>query len=125
MQCTTSGDRTTGTIVIDERFQGYDGIAQGGILATILDSAMVRLLHDLFGGNPLTGRLDIRYLTPTPVHTSITVNARVTNSRKNAFWAQAEILQGTTRCATARGIFTIHDDEPYPTRARPVEEQPH
>jgi acyl-coenzyme A thioesterase PaaI-like protein len=109
MQFTTSGNMNTGTVVIEERFQGYDHIAQGGIVATILDTAMVRLLHYLFGGNPMTGRLDVRYLTATPLHTSLTVNARVTNGRGKAYWAVAEILQGTTCCATARGTFKILD----------------
>jgi acyl-coenzyme A thioesterase PaaI-like protein len=107
MQFTASGDTNTGTIVIDERFQGYDNIAQGGIVATILDTAMVRLLHDRFGGNPMTGKLDIRYLAATPLHTPLIVTARVTKGRGNAYWAVAEILQGTTCCATARGTFKI------------------
>ena len=108
MRLTTSGDTNTGTIVLDERFQGYDGIAQGGIVATILDTAMVQLLHDLHGGSPMTGRLDVRYLTATPLRTSLTVNARVSNGRGNTYWAGAEILQGTTCCATARATFKIH-----------------
>jgi acyl-CoA thioesterase FadM len=68
---------------------------------------MVQLLHDLHGGSPLTGRLDIRYIAATPLHTSLTVKARVTNGRGNAWWAAAEILHGTTCCATARGTFKI------------------
>jgi len=107
VQCTTAGNSNTGTLVIDEPFQGYDYIAQGGIVATILDTAMVQLLHDLFGGNPMTGRLDVRYLTATPLHTLLTVNARLVKDRGNACWAVAEILQGTTCCATARGSFKI------------------
>ena len=107
VRCTTSGTTNRGTVVVDERFQGYDGIVQGGIVATILDTAMVQLLHDLHGGSPMTGRLDIRYLTATPLHTPLTVKARVINTRGEACWAVAEILQGTTLCATARGIFKI------------------
>jgi acyl-coenzyme A thioesterase PaaI-like protein len=107
LQFTTSGEANAGTMVIDERFQGYEGIAQGGIVATILDTAMVQLLHDLFGGNPMTGKLDIRYCSTTPLHTPLTVNARVTQRRGNTCWAAAEILSGTDCCATARGIFKI------------------
>jgi acyl-coenzyme A thioesterase PaaI-like protein len=107
LQFTTAGARTTGTIAIDKRFQGYDDMAQGGIVATILDSAMVRLLHDLFGGSPLTGRLDTRYFVATPLHTQLTVNARIIDRHANTFRAEAELLQGTRRCASARGVFKI------------------
>jgi acyl-coenzyme A thioesterase PaaI-like protein len=110
LQFTTTGKRNTGTLVIDARFQGYDNIAQGGIVATILDSAMVRLLHALHGGNPITGRLDIRYLAPTPLHKPLTVNASILNQRGDTFWAEAEILEGTTCCATAKGVFRIQHD---------------
>jgi acyl-coenzyme A thioesterase PaaI-like protein len=111
MQFTTSGNGNTGTVVIQKRFQGYDSIAQGGIVATILDTAMVRLLHDLFGGNPMTGRLEIRYLTATPLHSSVTVNAHLMNRRGSTCWAEAEVLHGKTCCATARGTFKITFDK--------------
>ncbi len=80
---------------------------RGGIVATILDSAMVRLLHDLFGGNPLTGRLDIRYFAPTPLHTTLTVTARVIDRHGKTFRAEAEILQDAARCASARGVSKL------------------
>lgn len=107
LQFVTSGTANTGTLVIGNSFQGYDGVAQGGIVATILDAAMVRLLHDVFGGSPVTGRLDVRYLSPTPLQTPVTVNAHVTNRRGDMYWAEAEILDGISRCATASGIFKM------------------
>jgi acyl-coenzyme A thioesterase PaaI-like protein len=105
LRCTTAGGVTRGTIVIDERFQGYDNIAQGGIVATILDTAMVQLVRDLFGGNPRTARLDVRYLGETPLRRLLTVTARLTHSRTNTHWVEAEIVSGLTPCASAQGVF--------------------
>lgn len=110
MQFTRSGDKTCGTITIDGRFQGYNNIAQGGIVATLLDTAMVQLLHTLHGGNPLTGRLDIRYHAPTPLYTPLTVCASALGKRGDTCWAEAEILAGTTCCATAEGVFRLFND---------------
>jgi acyl-coenzyme A thioesterase PaaI-like protein len=109
----TEGTTNTGSIVIGEKFQGYEGIAQGGVIATILDAAMVRLLHDLFGGSPVTGRLDIRYLKATPLQRSVSVSAHLTKRRGNMYWAEAEILDGIHCCATACGTFKIISDNHY------------
>ena len=107
LQFTTSGQTNTGDVVIDKHFQGYDGVAQGGIVATILDAVMVRLLHTVFGGNPVTGRLEIRYLAATPVEIPLGVKASVNGHRGNTYWVDAKIIHNNTPCATARGVFRI------------------
>jgi len=54
--------------VIAEHFQGYPGVAHGGIVATILDETLAR---SLMADDPdrflFTGRLTTRYRKPTPV----------------------------------------------------------
>ena len=57
----SSGVRTTW--IIPERFQGFAGIAHGGILATILDECMVNTVW-LRGVVAVTARLEIRLLRP-------------------------------------------------------------
>ncbi|HSQ75846.1 MAG TPA: hypothetical protein VLT13_09835 [Bacteroidota bacterium] len=114
VRCVTSGNTNSATITIDDRFQGYDNIAQGGIVATILDTAMVQLLRDLFGGNPMTARLDVRFLNETPLRTSLTVGARLTRSRADTHWVDASIAHGTVRCASAQGVFKIMADAEQP-----------
>jgi acyl-coenzyme A thioesterase PaaI-like protein len=107
MRFSTIGESNSATIVIDERFQGYENIVQGGIVATILDTAMVQLLRDVFGGNPMTAKLDVRFHNATPLRKPLTVAARITGRRGKVHWATAEIVQETTCCATAQGVFTI------------------
>lgn len=107
VRCTTSGTANSGTVVVNEQFQGYDGMVQGGIVATILDTAMVQLLRDVNGGSPVTGRLDIRYLAATPLNAALTVEARVIETRGTACWVVAQICHGPTCCATGRGVFKI------------------
>jgi acyl-coenzyme A thioesterase PaaI-like protein len=107
MEFTTRGTTCTATMVVDQPFQGYRGIAQGGVVATMLDSAMVHLLHDLFESNPLTGRLNIRYLRTTPVGTPLVINAWLINRHGDVCGAEAEIVHGTQRCAVASGVFRL------------------
>jgi acyl-coenzyme A thioesterase PaaI-like protein len=104
----THGTSSSGTVTIDRRFQGYDSIAQGGIVATVLDTAMVQLLRDLFGGNPMTARLDVRYFHDTPPQESLNVTTRLSQCRANTYWMESQILFGAIRCASAQGVFRIH-----------------
>ena len=55
-------------LIIPERYQGYPGIAHGGILATILDEASGRAVMMAFEDDPfwVTAKLEIRYRKPTP-----------------------------------------------------------
>ena len=116
----TDGNANRASIVIDGRFQGYEAIAQGGIVATILDTAMVQLLHDLFGGHPVTMRLDVRFLRETPVRTPLFAVARIIRSRRNVHWVAAEIHQGSMCCASALGTFTMRQNAtPVPVTSGP------
>jgi len=61
-------------------YQGWAGIVHGGLLATVLDETMARLLweKDL---NAITGRLNVRYHDRLAVGESVTVRARITKQR--------------------------------------------
>jgi acyl-coenzyme A thioesterase PaaI-like protein len=52
-----------GNFFADPKFEGYSGIIHGGIVATLLDSAMTHclLMEDIPG---LTGRLSVKYSAP-------------------------------------------------------------
>lgn len=101
------GDHLHGEVVVDDRFHGYEGIVHGGIVASILDAAMVRCLHAAFGKDPYTCRLDVRYFREAPIGHRIAVDTHVTSHRRNMCWAEAEMLLGLVRCAHASGIFKL------------------
>ncbi len=77
----------------DGRHQGWAGITCGGIIATLMDchcmaTAMamaVRREGRALGTDPqyrfATGRLDIRFLKPTPIERALELRARVTDVR--------------------------------------------
>lgn len=61
-------------------YQGWTGIVHGGLLATVLDETMARLLWER-GINAITGRLQVRYRRPVPIGAKLEVRGRITKHR--------------------------------------------
>jgi acyl-coenzyme A thioesterase PaaI-like protein len=78
----TSGVRTV--CVIPERFQGFAGMAHGGILSTILDECMVNTLW-LRGITAVTARLEVRLRRPVGVGERVTFHAEVVRESRRGF----------------------------------------
>jgi acyl-coenzyme A thioesterase PaaI-like protein len=80
-------------IVIPECYQGYPGIAHGGILATILDEASGRAVMMAFEDDPfwVTAKLEVRYRKPTPTETPLTVVGWVVEQRRRSAEVAGEI----------------------------------
>ena len=94
-------------ISIPSHFQSYEGIVHGGIVATMLDAAMVHSLRGQCGDAPMTCRLEVKYLRAVPPGENITVNARRKGKRGKIILADAELLCSGICYARARGAFTI------------------
>ena len=56
--------------VIPDTYQGYPGVVQGGIVSTLLDSAMTNCLFGL-GIEAMTVRLNVRFQEPVRVGVSL------------------------------------------------------
>jgi len=90
MKFTSAGEEYRSELEIGENYQGYAGIAHGGILATALDEIMARLLADR-GYNAITARLEVRFLQPVEVGKRIHLRGRILRQRgrlvETAAWA--------------------------------------
>jgi len=77
---------------VPQRFhQGWAGIVHGGIVATLLDETMTRMLCDT--GTPVvTADLHVRLKQPVPVGIPLQVRARVRARRKRVIEAEAEVI---------------------------------
>ena len=89
-----AGVRTT--CVIPERFQGFAGIAHGGILATILDECMVNTVW-LRGVAAVTARFEVRLRRPVRLGARVTFRAEVRRESAKGFEvaSYAELDDGT------------------------------
>jgi acyl-coenzyme A thioesterase PaaI-like protein len=90
----SAGVRTT--CVIPERFQGFAGIAHGGILATILDECMVNTVW-LRGITAVTARFEVRLRRPVRLGERVTFRAELLRESSKGFEvaSRAELDDGT------------------------------
>ena len=90
-------DRAAGevrsTVSIPERFNGYPGVAHGGVLTALLDEAVVRtaLLEGGFDDLLVTARIEVTFRRPIPTEAPITVVARLLGRTGARARAEAEI----------------------------------
>jgi uncharacterized protein (TIGR00369 family) len=106
-------DRAAGevrsTVTLPEHFHGYPGIAHGGIVAALLDEAMVRslLLEGRFEDLMVTARMEVTYRRATPTAAPLTVVGRLLKKGSSRATAEAEIrLADGTLVAEAEGLLT-------------------
>lgn len=93
-------------LVLDRRFEGWDGIAHGGIVATILDEVMAWALvdRDVWG---VTARMAVDYRRPVPVGRRIRGEGRVLDARRRVSTTAATLVDAEdgTLLATAEGTY--------------------
>ncbi len=89
-----------GDFFADPKFEGYSGIIHGGIIATLLDSAMTDclLMKDI---PALTGRLSIKYSTPIRTGTVVKLEAKMVNTYRKIFILEGKALVNGKKAASA------------------------
>jgi len=93
-----------GNFFADPKFEGYSGIIHGGIVATLLDSAMTHCL--LMEGIPaLTGRLSIKYSTPIRTGTDVKLEARIIDQFHEMFILEGKALVNGKKVASAEAKY--------------------
>jgi acyl-coenzyme A thioesterase PaaI-like protein len=96
LQFRFEGDDYVTTFEVRPEYQGWAGIAHGGLLATVLDEVMARLLWEK-GINAITGRLEVRYHQAVRIGDKPEIRGRVTrhSSRGVETTAEARGADGT------------------------------
>jgi acyl-coenzyme A thioesterase PaaI-like protein len=97
---------------LQPQFEGWEGIAHGGILCTILDEVMAWALvgEDNWG---VTARMSVDFKKPVPVGTRLRAVGWVTRSRRRLVETAAHIVDAGTgvELATATGVYVAADEE--------------
>jgi uncharacterized protein (TIGR00369 family) len=90
-------------VVFPARFQGWEGIVHGGLLATVLDEAMIKAAWAR-GQRSVTGEITVRYLKPARTGEAYRLKGRVTGTRGKIILAESELLgEGGEAVARASG----------------------
>lgn len=85
--------RVTACVKIPDAYQGYPGIAHGGIVAAILDEVSGRAIMVDADETPfwVTAKLEIRYREPTPTETPLEAVGWVTERRRRSAQVAGEL----------------------------------
>lgn len=98
---------------ISDRFQGYPGVAHGGIVAAILDEAIGRVsmisdpMHFM-----MTATMELKYRQPVPLHTPLTILARKLKDRGRIVKAEGAVYLPDGSIAV-EGTLTLVDLPPH------------
>lgn len=99
-------------VAIPARFQGWDGIAHGGIVSTILDEVMAWSLvdHDNWG---LTARLSVEFKRPVPLERPVRAEGRIVEGRRRVIRTAARLFDPGTgeTLATAEGTYVAAPED--------------
>jgi acyl-coenzyme A thioesterase PaaI-like protein len=97
-------DRILGRVRYPLAFEGPPGHVHGGFIAAGFDEVL-GFAQALSGQSGMTGRLEIRYRSPTPLRSEVVYAAGVQSidGRKVTCWGT--LHDGETLCAEATGLF--------------------
>ncbi len=85
--------------------QGWDGIVHGGIISTLLDEVMAKLVYEL-GYPAVTASLEVRFKRPAPILEPLRVHGEIAEESKRLIRAKASIsMEDGTVLATGTSTF--------------------
>ena len=104
------GDRCWTVVELADRFQGWDGIAHGGIVCTILDEVMAWSLAatDSWG---LTARMTVTFKRSVPLGRAVRAEGWVVRTRRRTIETAGRIVDEKSGelLATAEGTYVAAD----------------
>lgn len=88
------------------KLQGYEGILHGGIISSLLDSAMANCLF-AHGIVALTAEIRVRFRHPVKAESPLVVSAKICGSIGALYTLDARILQYGKDAARGYGKFIV------------------
>jgi acyl-coenzyme A thioesterase PaaI-like protein len=97
--------RSWAEIALPSRFQGWDEIAHGGIVATLLDEVMA---WSLVGGDDwgVTARMQLEFRRPVPLEHPVRAEGWITATRRRLVDTAATLTDAETGLLLARATGT-------------------
>jgi uncharacterized protein (TIGR00369 family) len=88
---TTKPGQCRSELILPSQYEGYPGIAHGGILASILDETGGRAFMDDPNHFMVTAQLNVRYRKPVPTEKPLVVVGTAGDRRGRVSYAHSEI----------------------------------
>ena len=102
------GEQVYGRVTFGSAYEGPPGCVHGGIIAAAFDEVL-GFVQSVTGRPGMTGTLTTKYRQPTPLHTELRFEARVTRSQGRKNITEGRLFAGDMLCAEAEGIFISVD----------------
>jgi len=92
----------------NKKYQGYDGIMHGGMISSLIDSAMTKCLFG-HGVKAYTVRLNIKYIKPVKINSKVTIIVNIMDNKSEIITLlYASLLQNGQKMVKADAGFWIH-----------------
>jgi acyl-coenzyme A thioesterase PaaI-like protein len=121
-----AGDDVVARTQLAGEYQGWRGIAHGGIVMALLDEAMAHAAG-FAGHRGLTASVNVRFRRPVPLETPIQVRGRVLWQRRNVLGVEGLVLDGdgdvlarAEGSFVSRGRLDAANDRRNPSFAKPA-----
>ncbi len=100
----SSATEVVADVVYGDAYEGPPGHLHGGFVAAIFDEVL-GFAQALSGAPGMTGKLEITYRSPTPLHTPLRVVGRFERIEGRKIFTTGTIHAGDRLCAEAKGLF--------------------
>lgn len=112
MRFAVADDSVESRVTIPQRFQGWRGVAHGGIVALLLDEAMAYAAM-ASGYLGVTADLKMRFRKPVPIGEALLVRANVLWQRRSVFGISSTLYDASqTLLASAEASFVSRGKVP-------------
>jgi uncharacterized protein (TIGR00369 family) len=93
------------TTILDAKFQGWAGVAHGGIVMMLLDEAMAHAAG-MAGEKGMTASVAVRFRAPVPLGAELRLAGKVLWKRRNVLALEASVTNAAGDIlATSEGSF--------------------
>jgi acyl-coenzyme A thioesterase PaaI-like protein len=96
--------RVHAEVTFGSAYEGPPGCLHGGYVAAAFDEVL-GYAQSLTGNPGMTGRLEVTYRSPTPLHTPLRFEAWVESTVGRKITARCTLHAGDRLCAEATGLF--------------------
>ena len=94
-------------VTLDGRFQGWQDVVHGGVIASLLDEACIYAGIGL-GKQLVTAELSVRYKKPLPVGQEVVVTGEVVEQRRKILRIKAQLtLDGEVHAEAESRVFLL------------------
>lgn len=88
-------------------FEGYNGVVHGGVIATILDEAMAKIIL-IQGLAAVTADMNIRYRKPLPIGLKVKVTGEITMQKTRTIHTKGTIEdEGGNIIAESTAVYIV------------------